>query len=128
MKKNINLTLIIAVLTVFAINIFGQQGTLNVVDSSFAPEVESHTYGYKTVTLVQSYPDGRIVAIGTFNSYNRVPVGSVVRVNADGSLDTSFNTQTVSSLDAGDIRARIIIQSDGKIVIACRNMVANGQA
>ena len=126
MKNRFSLLVVLALLTGVATSVFPQQGTLNVVDSSFAPEVESQNYSNKTVTQVQAFPDGKIVAIGSFNSFNRVPVGKVVRLNADGSLDSTFNTQTVTSLDAGDIRARIILQPDGKIVISCRDIVANG--
>jgi uncharacterized delta-60 repeat protein len=36
-------------------------------------------------------PDGKVLIVGNFTSYNGTPVSSIARLNADGSLDTSFN-------------------------------------
>ncbi len=40
------------------------------------------------IALVQS--DGKIIAFGYFSSWNANPAGRVVRLNVDGTLDTSF--------------------------------------
>jgi uncharacterized delta-60 repeat protein len=61
--------------------------------------------------LIQS--SGKIVAGGAFTSYNGTAVGSVVRLNTDGTLDESF------TLDAS-FPAPVIamaLQGDGKIVV-----------
>lgn len=44
----------------------------------------------KTVTAAVLQSDGKIVVAGDFTQYNDIPVGNVIRLNSDGSLDTSF--------------------------------------
>ncbi len=58
--------------------------------------------------LVQ--PDGKILVIGTFTTFNGSPVGKLVRLNSDGSLDAGF-----APAFNNDIYA-IALQPDGKIV------------
>ncbi|MGV3773676.1 MAG: Ig-like domain-containing protein [Verrucomicrobiales bacterium] len=43
------------------------------------------------VFQVAIQPDGKIIAVGNFTSYKGVPRNGIVRLNSDGSLDTSFN-------------------------------------
>jgi uncharacterized delta-60 repeat protein len=38
--------------------------------------------------------DGKIIIVGEFSTYNGVPVNNIVRLNTDGTLDTSFNTKS----------------------------------
>jgi uncharacterized delta-60 repeat protein len=57
-------------------------------------------------------PDGKILAIGTFTTFNGSPVGKLVRLNSDGSLDGGF-----APAFNNDIYA-IALQPDGKIVAA----------
>ena len=64
-----------------------------------------------TETLVQ--PDGKILVAGDFSSINNSPINSIARFNADGSLDTSFNTGSGAE---GAING-MAIQPDGKIII-----------
>jgi uncharacterized delta-60 repeat protein len=63
-----------------------------------------------TALLVQ--PDGKILAIGPFTTYNGAPVGSMVRLNANGSLDTGFAPAFNNTVQA------VALQPDGKIVAA----------
>ena len=62
-------------------------------------------------TAIQS--DGKIIIGGYFTSYNETPVGRIARLNADGTLDPTFNSGT----GANQIVYTIVIQSDGKIII-----------
>jgi len=62
-------------------------------------------------TTIQS--DGKIIIGGNFTSYNGVPINRIARLNADGTLDTSFHTGT----GARDTVRTTAIQSDGKIII-----------
>jgi uncharacterized delta-60 repeat protein len=65
-------------------------------------------------------PDGKIIAAGkTYES--DLPIGIVVRLDSDGSLDESFGNLGVLRLSivaGGDYLNSIAIQEDGKIVIA----------
>ncbi len=56
------------------------------IDTSFNPEVG--TDDGIVDTLIQ--PDGKIVAVGRFTSYNSISRNRIVRINTDGSIDTSF--------------------------------------
>ncbi|RYY87108.1 MAG: hypothetical protein EOO15_12790 [Chitinophagaceae bacterium] len=63
------------------------------------------------VVLVQD--DGMILVGGQFNTFNGTARKSVVRLNSDGSLDTSFDPGT----GASSVVYTMAIQPDGKIVI-----------
>lgn len=65
-------------------------------------------------------PDGKILIGGNFSSYNGMIRNNIVRLNADGSLDTSFDPGT-GLADAGEVMSgvySITQQKDGKMFIA----------
>jgi uncharacterized delta-60 repeat protein len=66
-----------------------------------------------TVLVWLKQPDGKIIACGLFTTYNGTSRPYLVRLNSDGTLDTSF-TQTGTGL-SNAVRA-ISLQSDGKII------------
>ena len=57
--------------------------------------------------------DGKIIVGGQFNSFNGVAASQILRLNADGSLDTTFNTGTGFDQLVYDVNS----QSDGKIIV-----------
>jgi len=58
-------------------------------------------------------PDGKIVIAGRFYDYNDVERNKIARLNADGSLDNSFDAGNV----AGDNNLNAVaLQSDGSII------------
>ncbi|WP_230392535.1 T9SS sorting signal type C domain-containing protein [Flavobacterium sp. LC2016-01] len=59
-------------------------------------------------------PDGKILIGGNFTSYNGISIGRLIRLNTDGSFDSSFNTSTGATTG---IIYDIALQSDGKIII-----------
>ncbi|MEQ1902744.1 MAG: DUF4347 domain-containing protein, partial [Pirellulaceae bacterium] len=73
-------------------------------------------------------PDGRIIVVGeSFNGANNDV--AVVRLNANGSADTSFDTDgklTTAIGTATDTAAGIALQSDGKLVVAGYATFASG--
>src|SRR5690554_27334 len=74
-------------------------------------------------------PDGKIITVGQFSDYNEQPAISIVRLNPDGSIDTSFQTGT--GLRAGVINAvadvkKVVLQPDGKILICGNFHTYNG--
>lgn len=87
--------------------IFSQPGAL---DNSFNPGTGVDGQVYKM--LVQ--PDGKILIIGGFTSYNGTTQNNISRLNVDGSLDNTFN----SGIGANSSISDFILQSDGKIIIA----------
>lgn len=59
-------------------------------------------------------PDGKILVGGSFISYNGVSSGRLIRLNKDGTNDTSFNTSIAATTG---IIYNICPQPDGKIII-----------
>jgi uncharacterized delta-60 repeat protein/uncharacterized repeat protein (TIGR01451 family) len=68
-------------------------------------------------------PDNKILVFGAFTSYNGTPATSIVRLNADGTLDSSFSAGT----GAASI-ACAALMPDGKIVIGGQFNTYNGTA
>jgi uncharacterized delta-60 repeat protein len=60
-------------------------------------------------------PDGKILVTGPFNSYNGVAKKKLIRLNQDGSIDSSLIT-----FNSPDY-AKIALQPDGKIIIGSFN-------
>ncbi len=83
-------------------------GTL---DTTFAP-TGSGLNGFVFSLAIQS--DGKVLVGGSFNSYNGTPTPYVVRLNSDGSLDTTF-APTGSGLDSAV--HKLAIQNDGKVLV-----------
>ena len=79
------------------------------LDASFSPGTGAND----DIRAVALQSDGKILIVGKFTSYNGMSRNYITRLNADGSLDTSFITGTGAN---DDIRT-ISIQSDGKIII-----------
>lgn len=80
------------------------------VDTGFDPGSGAN-YGVEDVAV---QPDGKVVLGGRFDSVDGVDRGHVARLNADGSLDTSFDPGLGASLNIYCLR----ILGDGKILIA----------
>lgn len=78
------------------------------VDASFNPTV-TYAGGVPNAVVVQS--DGKIIVGGGFNFANGVEHSCIVRLNADGSADTSFNAQADAEVSS------LALQSDGKILL-----------
>ncbi len=79
------------------------------LDTNFDP-------GNGTALLVQTIAvqaDGKILIGGLFTNMGGTDVNNIARLNADGSIDPSFNMGT----GANDYVADIKLQSDGKILI-----------
>ena len=68
----------------------------------------------EAVYSVAIQADGKIVVGGFFTSYNGTPINRIARLNADGTLDTSF----VVGSGFGSTVFTLAIQPDGKIIAA----------
>ena len=60
--------------------------------------------------------DGKIIVVGNFNQYNGEVASQIIRLNTNGSRDTSFDIDTGFGDDVPNIRS-IKLQSDGKILV-----------
>jgi uncharacterized delta-60 repeat protein len=82
-------------------------GTL---DTSFNAEINN---GGGSVTALVAQPDNKVLLGGNFFQVNGVNRSRLARLNADGSLDTTFGT--IVGPD-GSVNA-VVLQPDGKILI-----------
>ena len=88
------------------------------VDTSFV-----YGTGFDNVVLsIAIQSDGKIVVVGGFTSYNGTPVNFIIRLNSDGSVDTSF----VYGTGFDKYVLSIAIQSDGKILVVGYFTTYNG--
>ncbi len=69
-----------------------------------------------TVEEIIVQGDGRIVIAGYLESYNGIARNNVARLNADGTLDRTFN-EGIAPGTNGPVSA-LALQSDGKLIIA----------
>ncbi len=80
-------------------------------DNSFAGLGGATEHGPNIWTLA-TQTDGKVIMTGVFTSHNGVPHDNVLRLNPDGTVDSSFDVHTDRSTRA------LLIQPDGKILIA----------
>ena len=64
------------------------------------------------VNVVAVQRDGKMVAGGSFSTYNKLPARGIVRLNVNGSIDSVFASK--GGID-GEVNA-IVLQPDGKII------------
>jgi len=93
-------------------------------DGSLDTSFTIGTGGNSGVESIALQTDGKIIISGGFTTFDAISQNSIARLNADGSLDTSFNigTGTKSSIRS------VSIQTDGKIMIAGSFTSYNGIA
>ena len=75
-----------------------------------------------SVEAIVVSPDGKILVGGSFTAYNGVARANLVRLNADGSLDTTFVAEVNGAVQA------VTLLSDGKILIGGGFTTVNGSA
>jgi hypothetical protein len=80
------------------------------IDGTFNPG----TGGNGIIQSIVYQPDGKVLIGGSFDNYNGTARNGIARVNADGSLDGSFNPGT--GVDNGVVNS-IAYQPDGKVLI-----------
>ncbi|HTO37198.1 MAG TPA: T9SS type A sorting domain-containing protein [Brumimicrobium sp.] len=86
------------------------------LDNSFAPGTLGIDQGLIRAICIQ--PDGKIIIGGSFNSYNGTSSNGIARLNADGSLDNTFQVGTGLGFNSNyDGLNSIALQTDGKIVV-----------
>jgi uncharacterized delta-60 repeat protein len=86
---------------------------IGVIDTGFNVGNGSDEFVYQV--SIQS--DQKIIASGNFTSFNGYQRKYIVRLNTDGSVDTSFNPAVTNNLKI----IKNIIQNDGKIIVIGQN-------
>ncbi len=99
-----------------AVGIVRLDGTDGQIDPAFSIKLESRGYLDQTVTQ----PDSKLLVFGDFNSVNDQSSNDLVRLRADGSIDSSFNIGTgvdgFWDLNGGFVRS-VALQQDRKIIV-----------
>ncbi|MET3028280.1 T9SS type A sorting domain-containing protein [Flavobacterium sp. UW10123] len=85
------------------------------IDTSFnIGQSFTYKYGEPEVHSVALQPDGKILIGGYFDSFKGTPVnGKIIRLNSNGTLDSSFNY----SNNDGNAAYQIEVKTDGKILM-----------
>jgi uncharacterized delta-60 repeat protein len=108
------------VLIIFSFYCYAQPGN---IDNTFNPGTGCGNYCNSNVLTTAIQSDGKIIIGGCFQSYNGTPSKSIARLNADGTLDTTFNPPPV--LQSGIVLCTAI-QSNGKIIVGGNAFTGNG--
>ncbi len=100
-------------------------GTL---DASFVPDPALNLRGQTLALAIQA--DGKILAVGSYSAIGSgAALANIVRLNPDGSLDTSFAPGTgAGNSTGGGIIFSVLVQADGKIVVGGSFVGFNGAA
>ncbi|GAB2954287.1 hypothetical protein GCM10027048_19560 [Hymenobacter coalescens] len=102
-------------------------GSVDAAFNSGGVGFEPTVFGNTTVRSLAVQPDGRILVGGSMIRYNGQPISSLVRLNADGSVDNSFVLGSGVQLNTGPGTVDVIlVQADGKIVIGGTFNSVNG--
>ncbi|MBL9135636.1 MAG: immunoglobulin domain-containing protein [Verrucomicrobiales bacterium] len=96
------------------------------LDTSFVPPTDSNVatgnggpMTYHALGPVTS--SGQYYIFGRFQPVNNGPIHAALRLNADGSIDPSFQVQTDFAINTG------AVQSDGRLIISGQFTIVNGQ-
>ena len=84
------------------------------VDTTFDPGTGANDF----VASTAAQPDGKVLMAGYFTSVDGTNRSCIARLNADGSLDTTFNPGTARQYLGGSPYIRSIsLQTDGKVLV-----------
>lgn len=83
-------------------------------DASYNPTFKPGVGPDNDISHAIAQPDGKILIAGPFEKFDNVSRRGIARLNADGTLDTSFNPGT----GANKAGRRLLLQSDGKVILA----------
>lgn len=75
---------------------------------------QGFNYGVYSIAI-QS--DGKVLVGGSFTSYQSQAHGKIIRLNSNGNIDATFNSGTGFATSSGNIVHKILLQSDGNIVV-----------
>lgn len=119
---------IILLLLVFALlsgtATYGGHSTLDRIDPNFNVNIQTNSFASKAVAAIKVLPNDKILVSGAFNSYNGQPVSGLVRLNPDGTLDSTFNNNLFGNLSYPNV---ILPLPDGKILLRGFRLTLAGQ-
>jgi uncharacterized delta-60 repeat protein len=78
----------------------------------------SFSRDYKTVSAAASAGNGKIYIAATRYLYGAKDAEQILRLNSDGSIDSSFTPPTVGGPDTFQDVRQILVQTDGRVLVA----------
>jgi uncharacterized delta-60 repeat protein len=102
---------------------FNSDGTL---DTAFNANLGTGFDVSATVNIIIEQIDGKILIGGEFVSLNSVSVPKLIRLNSDGTLDTSFISNLGTGFNISAYILSIAEQTDGKILVGGSFSSLNG--
>jgi uncharacterized delta-60 repeat protein len=93
------------------------------VDTSFT------NYGFGqtgTISAIKKQSTGKVIVGGTFTSYSGVTRTGILRLNTDGTLDTTFNAISITGVTGAFGAAELEILSDDSIIVVGNFSLGNG--
>lgn len=99
--------------------------TNGIIDSSFNPGIGPDPvffdYGAHPEMICEQ-PDGKIIIVGSFTSYNGISQNRIVRIHPNGSIDSTFKIGSGANNRVFCVK----LQGDGKIMVGGIFTVFNG--
>lgn len=95
------------------------------VDGSLDPAFNAATGSSGQVYTIAQQSDGKLIIGGNFTGVNGTARNCIARLNADGSIDASFNPGTGANVLPFSVYS-VAIQGDGKILLAGAFTTFNG--
>ena len=128
---------IFQVFLIIIFSIFAAHGAAGDIDSSF----NSYTTIINGINLPSAYvkasvpqPDGKLLICGSFTVVGSTSLKNIARLNADGTIDTTFNPPEIdlsltppTNIRASSTAYSIGLQPDGKIVLGGDFNYVNGE-
>ena len=109
---------------------YGGNSVSNIVrlnsDGTYDATFVSGTGFGSTVTNIAIQSDGKIICSGMFGSYNGTTANGIIRLNSDGSIDTSWNYGL--GIDSSGENQPILIQPNSNIVLGGQFDFFDGQS
>src|SRR5436190_1985380 len=66
-----------------------------------------------SINVITTQSDGKIIVGGTFNSYDKISANDIIRLNTDGTIDSTFTSAT----EPFTFVLTVTLQPDGKILV-----------
>src|SRR5687767_1119397 len=122
MKKN-RLCLILAIVSICSVRAFAVDYA---VDPTFNPTFLFADFNVeKSISDLVVQPDGKVVLSGTFTQVNGQASNYVVRLNPDGTRDTTFNSGIVTASGFSNYANHVTLLLDGKFMVTGRFKIGN---
>ena len=113
MKKTLNLLIATVIISLMVATPAQADLIPGHLDTGFDPGSGAND----TVMDIAVQADGKVLIVGKFTSFDGTATYRIARLNADGTLDTSFNPYTGVNPGADNRIRTVAVQEDGMILI-----------